>query len=145
MPHLKILNWTTLLLIIVLLLFVTHVGSQQQSEKQQPVKAPQTLSGEQLYRQYCASCHGRAAKGDGPVAKFLTVKVPDLTLIARNNGGTFPIGRIRNSISGENRPVPHGTSQMPVWGPYFSDVEDDRDYGKVRVDNVARYLESLQR
>ena len=147
MNHLKIVNWTTLLLVILLLVFVTRIagGRQQRDSHSEEHPQPQTLNGEQLYRAYCASCHGTKARGDGPVATSLSVKVPDLTVIARNNGGLFPEGRVRNSISGDNRPVAHGTSQMPVWGPYFSQIEDDKDYGKVRVDNLSKYLESLQR
>jgi len=151
MTHLKILNWTTLLMVILLLLMVTRIAGRERQEpearrpEQHSQKLPQTLSGEQLYRAYCASCHGQDARGGGPVSKSLSVKVPDLTVIARSNGGIFPTGRVRNTISGENRPIAHGTSQMPVWGPYFSQIEDDTDYGKVRVDNLTRYLESLQR
>jgi mono/diheme cytochrome c family protein len=134
----------------LLLVLVTRIaGRRQQSEARRAdehvQKLPQTLNGEQLYKAYCASCHGTKARGDGPVSKSLTVKVPDLTAIARNNGGTFPTGRVRNSISGDNRPIAHGTSQMPVWGPYFSEIENDTDYGKVRIDNLARYLESIQK
>jgi hypothetical protein len=33
---------------------------------------------------------------------------------------------------------------MPVWGPFFSRVENDQDVGPVRVDNLARYLRQIQ-
>jgi hypothetical protein len=33
---------------------------------------------------------------------------------------------------------------MPVWGPIFSQVTTDVDYGRVRIDNLARYLTSIQ-
>jgi len=38
----------------------------------------------------------------------------------------------------------HGTREMPVWGPIFSQVDRDQDLGRVRIDNLARYLASLQ-
>jgi hypothetical protein len=38
----------------------------------------------------------------------------------------------------------HRTREMPVWGPIFSQVDRDQDLGRVRIDNLARYLESLQ-
>jgi mono/diheme cytochrome c family protein len=35
--------------------------------------------GEQVYASFCASCHGRYGRGDGPIAMRLTVKRPDFT------------------------------------------------------------------
>jgi len=49
-------------------------------------------------------------------------------------------------IAGEEQPLSgHGTSDMPVWGPIFSKVEADQDLGRVRIDNLARYLSQLQK
>ena len=45
----------------------------------------QSLKGADLFRSYCASCHGREGKGDGPVAPALNAKVPDLTTIESPN------------------------------------------------------------
>ena len=34
---------------------------------------------------------------------------------------------------------------MPVWGPIFSQVtRNDMDLGRVRVDNLTRYLRDIQ-
>jgi len=33
----------------------------------------------------CAVCHGKEARGNGPLAKLLTVKTPDLTKLSKNN------------------------------------------------------------
>jgi hypothetical protein len=38
----------------------------------------------------------------------------------------------------------HGTKEMPYWGPIFSEVTRDQDLGRVRIDNVVRYIESIQ-
>ena len=38
----------------------------------------------------------------------------------------------------------HGTREMPVWGPLFSEVEADVDRAPVRLDNLVKYLESIQ-
>lgn len=112
--------------------------------EENPTK-PVPLDGATLYRQYCAVCHGKTAKGDGPMAKMLVAETPDLTRIAERNGGKFPRTRIDKIISGEYAlPGGHGTREMPIWGPVFSEVDRDVDLGNVRVDNVARYLESLQ-
>ncbi len=57
----------------------------------------------------------------------------------------FPLAKVRRIIAGED-PLPggHGTRQMPIWGPIFSQVAWDQDLGRVRIDNLARYLETLQ-
>jgi hypothetical protein len=57
----------------------------------------------------------------------------------------FPIAKVRRIIGGEEPlAAGHGTRDMPVWGPIFSQVAWDQDLGRVRVDNLARYLETLQ-
>jgi mono/diheme cytochrome c family protein len=104
-----------------------------------------SLKGPDLYHSYCASCHGLSAKGDGPVAPALTAKTPDLTVIAQRNGGIFPADRVRKIIDGEEDVMAHGTREMPVWGPIFHQVEADRDYGHVRMQNLTDYLRSLQK
>lgn len=103
-----------------------------------------SLQGPDLYRAYCASCHGLDAKGSGPVAPALKAQLPDLTTIAQRNGGLFPQDRVRRIIAGDETFVAHGTREMPVWGPVFHQIEEDRDYGAVRLHNLALHLESLQ-
>jgi mono/diheme cytochrome c family protein len=105
-----------------------------------------SIEGPDLYKAYCASCHGTDARGRGPVAKSLKVPPSDLTRISAHSGGVFPLERITRIISGEEQvDAGHGTREMPVWGPIFSYVESDRDFGRVRIDNLARYLRQLQR
>lgn len=98
-----------------------------------------------MYRAYCASCHGVEAHGDGPAAPALKTKVPDLTFIAKRNGGVFPADRVSNIISGDETPLAHGSREMPIWGPIFHQVEADQDWGHVRLKNLSKYLESIQR
>jgi len=104
-----------------------------------------SIEGPDLYIAYCASCHGTDARGNGPMARYLKVPPSDLTRIAAHSGGVFPLERVTRIIAGEEAlPSGHGTRDMPVWGPIFSHVEADRDYGRVRLDNLARYLKQLQ-
>jgi mono/diheme cytochrome c family protein len=104
-----------------------------------------SIQGDNLYKTYCASCHGEDAKGNGPMAAWLKVPPSDLTRIAARNGGNFPLARVDRIISGEEAlPSGHGTRAMPIWGPVFSQVTRDQDLGRVRIDNLARYLRDIQ-
>jgi mono/diheme cytochrome c family protein len=114
-----------------------------QGEEQQPLIG--SIRGDNLYNAYCASCHGEDAKGKGPMAAWLKVQPADLTRISARNGGKFPLERVDRIISGEEAlPSGHGSRAMPVWGPVFSQVTRDQDLGKVRIDNLARYLRDIQ-
>lgn len=110
------------------------------SPKERPIAS---IQGPALYKAYCAACHGPEAKGDGPVAATLKVPPPDLTRISARHGGTFPLMRIERIISGDEE-LTRGHGPMPVWGPVFSQVDRDQDLGRVRIDNLARYLRDIQ-
>jgi mono/diheme cytochrome c family protein len=118
-----------------------NAGYSPQTEHMIP-----SLDGPTLYQTYCAVCHGKAADGHGPMASVLKARVPDLTGIAKRNGGIFPFARVQKIIDGtESAGLGHGTREMPIWGPIFSQVTYDRDYGKVRIYNLAKYLQSIQK
>jgi mono/diheme cytochrome c family protein len=104
-----------------------------------------SVRGPDLFRAHCAACHGVDGKGSGPVAPSLKATVADLTVLAKRNGGKFPEERARRIISG-NEPslLPHGSREMPVWGPIFHQMEEDQDFGNVRLKNLITYLESIQ-
>lgn len=79
------------------------------------------------------------------MAASLKTKPPDLTEIARRHHGVFQLARVQRVISGEETlPGGHGSREMPVWGPVFSQVTNDMDLGRVRIDNLARYLRDIQ-
>jgi len=140
-------NSTKLLLMVGVLLLVIRLSSAQ-AQKTQPPETTHlidSMQGPALYAAYCAVCHGKDGKGGGPMAKSLRVTPPDLTRIAMRNGGKFPMARIQRIISGEEAlPAGHGTREMPVWGPVFSQVAWDQDLGRIRVDNLARSIEGMQ-
>jgi len=81
------------------------------------------------------------------VSKALKGAVPDLTRLSQRNHGAFPAIHVRNTITfGADELLPaHGSKEMPVWGPIFHEIEFDNDLGHVRLDNVTKYLESMQR
>ncbi|MGC1767992.1 MAG: cytochrome c, partial [Candidatus Acidiferrales bacterium] len=107
------------------IVLAAEVAAKTQTSSQGVQKAPdsdkqQTLirsvAGADLYRAYCASCHGKDGKGDGPVAAELKATVPDLTMIAKNHGGKFPTARVQRIIEGQGMIASHGSREMPVWG-----------------------------
>ena len=104
----------------------------------------QSVKGPDLFRAYCASCHGIDAKGTGPAAPALKARVPDLTLLSRRNLGRFPTAHVREVIVGEQVVATHGSREMPIWGPIFHQVEGDQDWGNVRLENLVKYLASIQ-
>ena len=136
----------------IIMLFGLITAWPQAKNKEEPVElnsqpAPliDSMDGAALYRTYCATCHGIDGKGIGPMTKWLAITSPDLTRISVRNGGKFPLVTIQRIISGEAVNTPgHGTREMPVWGPVFSQVTRDQDLGRMRVYNVARYLEKIQ-
>ncbi|MGB9243784.1 MAG: c-type cytochrome [Candidatus Acidiferrales bacterium] len=123
-------------------------GEERAQQQQESVKEYQQLirsvEGPDLFRAYCASCHGKDGKGDGPVAPTLKATVPDLTIITVSNDGNFPVARMKRIIMGEGMIASHGSREMPVWGPIFHQIEEDVDRGNVRVENLVIYLQSIQ-
>jgi mono/diheme cytochrome c family protein len=123
----------------------TQSSVKNPSSKQESEQLIESIQGPALYQAYCATCHGKDAKGAGVIAKSLKVPPADLTRIAARNGGKFPLMRIERIISGDEQTGSgHGTREMPVWGSIFSQVARDQDLGRVRIDNLARYLRDIQ-
>ena len=109
----------------------------------------ETATASHQYQVSCSGCHGREARGDGPVAPFLTVKVPDLTRIAARRGGVFPEEEIFKIVDGQADLRSHGPRHMPVWGyEFFGNDPDDEVAHQQASDLVKRlveYLHSIQR
>ena len=113
---------------------------------------PQSLpeySGEQLFQRFCASCHGTSANGSGPVAPYLNVPVPNLTLLSERAGGNFPADRVREIIDGRAVLPAHGTRPMPVWGyeleAQIPPEQPGREVAQDLIDRLVEYLASIQR
>ena len=102
--------------------------------------------GGRLFRIHCASCHGREAHGDGPLADVMRVSPPDLTSLSRRNHGKFPMERVLRLIDGREHVAGHGDSGMPVWGDAFLDPPRGFDTRAVkdRIRSLADYLASIQ-
>jgi mono/diheme cytochrome c family protein len=104
-----------------------------------------TPTGEQMYKQYCAVCHGSDAKGQGPLAAMLKTPPPDLTTLKRRHMGKFPTEYVKNILEFGPGPSAHGSSDMPTWGPIFryNDKQNERVVQQ-RIKNLCDFLASLQ-
>jgi mono/diheme cytochrome c family protein len=105
-------------------------------------------TGAQLFQRFCASCHGKSADGNGPVAPFFKLRPPDLTQIARRSAGQFPAEKVRQIIDGRQRTLPHGTREMPVWGLELELADgqsaDPRKQADANISLLVEYLRSIQ-
>jgi mono/diheme cytochrome c family protein len=103
-----------------------------------------TLNGADLFKEYCAVCHGNDAKGSGPAADALKKRPADLTQLARKNGGNFPELHVMNFIKGEDVIASHGSRDMPIWGSIFSQMSANKDLVQIRVYALLKYIEDQQ-
>ncbi|WP_372524412.1 c-type cytochrome [Piscinibacter sp.] len=115
-------------------------------------KAERVDFGKREFDSNCASCHGVSGKGSGPVVELLRKSPPDLTLLAKKNGGVFPMARLYEVIDGADVPT-HGTRDMPVWGrdykikaaEYYMEAPYDSDaYVRARILALLEYINRLQ-
>lgn len=107
-----------------------------------------SYSGQELFKRFCSSCHGVSGQGDGPVSDSVSVMVPDLTKLARRNGGEIDQARLREIIDGRAAVATHGSRYMPVWGYEFwveegGDVEAEAEVRTI-VGKLVAYIASLQ-
>jgi len=132
----------SLALLSALLLTLAPSASTAQEEKNT------SSSGKDLFLQYCASCHGPEALGNGPAASALKDKPKNLTLIAASRGGTFPSAEILAFIDGRDVSAAHGSREMPVWGKRFGEaVEPGAGAEAVRHGTamlIVDYLATIQ-
>jgi mono/diheme cytochrome c family protein len=133
------------MLLLVLLVSLAGFVSAQIRNQQQPAIRP--VDGASIFQNYCAACHGLEGRGNGPVAKVLKRVVPDLTRLSLRNNGAFPGIHVRTIImfGGDDLLSAHGSKEMPIWGSIFHEIEFDQDLGNVRLENLTKYLESMQR
>jgi mono/diheme cytochrome c family protein len=120
---------------------------QQGTPAVKHVPAPMTSpsSGQEMFMSYCASCHGKDAKGNGPAAGALKQNPADLTTLTKRNGGKYPTDKVTSVLRGQANLMAHGDQEMPVWGPVFWRMsQGHEEQVQMRIGNLNRYLESLQ-
>lgn len=109
----------------------------------------QTQFGDAVYQLYCAACHGKTGKGDGPVAPALSTPPADLTTLAKRNGGIFPTDRVTGAIDGTREVFGHLDLPIPPLGHSFPiELKAKGTLLKQliarRIAHIVSYLESLQ-
>ena len=113
--------------------------------------------GKEEYELRCAVCHGTDSQGEGPMARSFDISAPNLTVLSKNNGGVYPFGEVYEAIDGRRNIDAHGTSQMPLWGRYFTDKvrregienptpmeEQDSKIVQGRILSLVYYIYTLQ-
>jgi mono/diheme cytochrome c family protein len=130
---------TVLLAALLLALCARDNLAQDQSQ----LPANYVPSGAQIYKQYCAACHGPDAKGNGPVKRALRIPAPDLTTLAKRHGGKFPDALVIGVLRFAQGVPAHGSGNMPTWGPLFDYYYDQKSAEK-RIQNLCDYLAALQ-
>ncbi len=148
-------------LFALLLPAVLTVVAYASSASATTTEAPPAMTSSELakaaadFNTYCSVCHGRDAKGNGPVAKELKTPPADLTRISARSDGEFPAEDVFRTIEGLDMPLAHGTSEMPIWGALFVRqavgegvlIEDAKTAARVATDRIKRlvdYLETIQ-
>jgi len=138
-------------LALILVAISTFAAAQQAPAKTAPTvkhvpitNAPLN-SGKEMFSSYCAVCHGKDGKGNGPAASAMKTPPIDLTLLAQKSGGKYPAPHVATVLRGQATTPSHGSQDMPVWGPLFSSISHG-DEGQVqqRITNLVNYIESLQ-
>jgi mono/diheme cytochrome c family protein len=113
--------------------------------KHVPITNAPSNSGKQMYESYCAVCHGKDAKGNGPAASAMKTAPTDLSQLAKNAGGKYPAAHVAAVIRGQASTPSHGSQDMPVWGPLFSSISQGRQAQvHQRVTNLVDYIEGVQ-
>jgi len=107
-------------------------------------------TGKQDFEPNCASCHGKDGKGNGEALYVIPgIKPPDLTKLAKGNGGVFPAERVYQSIDGRAVIPAHSRIDMPFWGTTLQPegkefTPDSEAKVKARISNMVSYIKSIQ-
>jgi mono/diheme cytochrome c family protein len=112
---------------------------------------PRVDIGKREFEAKCAVCHGVDGRGAGPYADELKRPLPDLTTMARRNGGVFPVKATFALIEGAGKG--HGTRDMPVWGNDYTERANElmpdlpfnqASYVRTRINALVEYLTLIQ-
>ena len=132
-----------------MIVFVTLLGSlllqaQDKQVKRVPITQTSPAAGQDMFKTYCAPCHGLDGTGNGPAASALKQKPADLTALAAKNGGKFPADHVFTTLKQVESPV-HGSKEMPIWGDLFYSISSNQGEIQMRINNLVSYVKTLQK
>ncbi len=138
--------------VAAILMMISAYAAGQQAPAQNaptvkhvPITQTPSDSGKEMYNSYCAVCHGKDGKGNGPAASAMKTPPTDLTLLAQKNDGKYPSAHVAAVIKGQASTPSHGSQDMPIWGPLFSSIDQGHQaLVQQRIANLVTYLESVQ-
>ena len=106
------------------------------------------------YTVSCAPCHGADGTGNGYLVRESKggIDAPDLTQLAKENGGIFPLPEVFMTIDGRNPIGAHGDRTMPIWGDRYRVRTGEEGLGAAAAESAVRarvlelvyYLQSIQ-
>jgi len=138
------------LVLVVMTISALAVAQQAPAQtppevKHVPITSTPSNSGKEMFESYCAVCHGKDGKGNGPAASAMKTPPSDLTGLAKKEGGKYPSAHVAAVIRGQATTPSHGSQEMPVWGPLFSSISQGHEAQvQQRVTNLVKYIETLQ-
>jgi len=104
--------------------------------------------GKAPFDQYCASCHGTAGDGAGPVATEMKTPPTDLRKLGKKYGMPLPKPKLRELIDGREMVRAHGTGDMPVWGEELvhnvPPTANTEFFKRGTIIVIVDYIETLQ-
>lgn len=132
--------------VILFCVSLTLIFGLEAAQDRQTATSPPPKSGAGTYKEYCAVCHGRNGKGNGPAASALKVRPPDLTTLTRRHGGKFPDAYVANVLRNGVKVDAHGTAEMPIWGPLFMSIDSSyQSQFDLRITSLTNYIKALQK
>jgi len=89
------------------------------------------------------------------MAKYLTIKPADLTVLSEKNHGKFPFLQVFQTIDGRAMMKTHGEGPMPIWGDRYKaqsgagGVEPYKTWTaepfvRARILELTYYIQSIQ-
>lgn len=137
--------------VAAILLMISALAIAQESPahgvpaiKQVPIANTPSSSGRDMFDRYCAVCHGKDARENGPAASAMKTPPADLTTLAKGNCGKYRASHVAAVIRGQSALASHGTPDMPIWGLFSSISQGHEAQVQLRISNPVSYIDSLQ-
>jgi len=141
----RVMKFISVAVVLVVISAVAVAQDAAPSVKHVPITNTPSNSGAEMFKSYCAVCHGVSGKGDGPAAPAMKAPPTDLTTLAQKSGGKYPAAHVASVIRGQATLPAHGSEDMPVWGRLFSSISQGHEAQvQQRVANLVEYIGTLQ-